>query len=226
MPSWHLEYPLCWPKITFERPESVRSYSFRQRAILPMKKPAPIAPTDSVESRIITLRGHKVILDSDLAALYGVETKTLNRAVKRNGKRFPHDFCFQLNRQEVVNLRCQIGTSSSRYGGTRYLPYAFTENGAVMAANVLNSEQAVRMSVFVVRAFIQMRELLNGSKELAAELRKLEAKLTDRLDVHEMAIVDVLRRIMRLLDPPPSPPVPEKSMGFHTTMKHPAGKSG
>lgn len=111
---------------------------------------------------------------------------------------------FQLTREEFVNLRCQIGTSSSRYGGRRFLPYSFTENGAVMAANVLNSPQAVRMSVLVVRAFIQMRALLSGSKELAAELKKLEAKLTSRLDVHEVAITEVLRRIMRLLDPLPS----------------------
>lgn len=95
-----------------------------------------------------------------------------------------------------------------------------------MAANVLNSPQAVRMSVFVVRAFVRMRELLTGSKELAVELKKLEAKLTARLDVHETAIVDVLRRIMQLLDPTPLPPVPEKSMGFHTTMKRPARKLG
>ena len=205
-----------------------------------MKKRAPIALADSLESRILTLRGQKVILDSDLAAIYGVTTKRLNEQVKRNARRFPSDFVFQLTRAELRagwsqfatgsaqpveqkphgNLRSQIATSSSSYGGLRYLPYAFTENGAVMAANVLNSERAVRMSVFVVRAFIRMRELLSGS--LAAELKKLEAKLTTRLDVHETAIVDVLRRIMQLLDPPPAPPVREKSMGFHTTMRRPA----
>jgi len=105
------------------------------------------------------------------------------------------------------------------------LPYAFTENGAVMAASVLNTPQAIRMSVFVVRAFVQMRELLSGSHELATELRKLDAKLTARLDGHETAIIDVLRRIMELLDPPPAPPVPEKSMGFHTTIKLPDNDS-
>ena len=220
LPAWHLEFPPRWPGLSAP-PDSVRAYSFRQRAAIPMKKPDPIVPADPVESRILTIRGQKVIQDTDLATIYGVETKALNRAVKRNEKRFPPDFCFQLTRQEVVNLRYQFGTSSSRYGGLRYLPYAFTENGAVMAANILNSEQAVRMSVFVVRAFIQMRELLTGSKELAAELKNLEAKLTARLDVHERAIVDVLHRIMRLLDPPPAPPIPEKSMGFHTTIKRP-----
>jgi hypothetical protein len=189
-----------------------------------MKKRAIIVPTDSVESHILTVRGQKVILDSDLAEIYGVETSALNRAVKRNSHRFPPDFIFQLTREEFANLRCQIGISSSRYGGRRFLPYAFSENGAVMAANVLNSPEAVRMSVLVVRAFIQMRVLLSGSKELAAELKKLEAKLTARLDVHESAIVDVLRRIMQLLDPPPVSPVPEKSMGFHTLMKRPAEK--
>jgi len=187
-----------------------------------MKKRAQIIPTDSVESRIFTLRGQKVILDSDLAAIYGVETKALNRAVKRNSKRFPPDFIFQLTRGEAVSLRCQIGTSNEGRGGRRFLPYAFTENGAVMAANVLNNPSAVRMSVFVVRAFVRMRELLSGSRELAAELKKLEAKLTTRLDLHETAIVDVLRRIMQLLDPPPAPPEPEKSMGFHTAMNRPA----
>ena len=170
------------------------------------------------------LRAFALRLDTDLAEIYGVETSALNRAVKRNSSRFPPDFLFQITREEFVNLRCQIGISSSRYGGRRYLPYAFTENGAIMAANVLNSEQAVRMSVFVVRAFVRMRELLSGSRELAAELKKLEAKLTTRLDVHEAAIVDVLRRIMQLLDPPPAPPVPGKEMGFHTTMKRMPGK--
>ena len=209
---------------TFAKSESPLLYRARQRAAIPMKKRAPIVPADSLESRILTVRGRKVILDTDLAEIYGVETSALNRAVKRNSSRFPPDFLFQITREEFVNLRCQIGISSSRYGGRRYLPYAFTENGAIMAANVLNSEQAVRMSVFVVRAFVRMRELLSGSRELAAELKKLEAKLTTRLDVHEAAIVDVLRRIMQLLDPPPAPPVPGKEMGFHTTMKRMPGK--
>jgi hypothetical protein len=127
-----------------------------------MKKRAPIVPTDSVDPRIVTLRGQKVILDSDLAAIYGVETKALNRAVKRNNTRFPSDFAFQLTREEFVNLRYQFGTSSSGYGGSRFLPHAFTENGAVMAASILNSPQAIRMSVFVVRAFVRMREHLTG----------------------------------------------------------------
>ena len=186
-----------------------------------MKKRAQIIPTADLESRILTIRGQKVILDADLAAIYGVTTKRLNEQVKRNAKRFPPDFLFQLTRDEAeALLRSRSQNATLKRGhNIKFLPYAFTENGAVMAANVLNSPAAVRMSVFVVRAFVRMRELLSGS--LAAELKKLEAKLTARLDVHETAIVDVLRRIMQLLDPPPAPSLPEKSLGFHTTMKRP-----
>jgi len=111
------------------------------------------------------------------------------------------------------NLRFQFGTSSL-HGGRRYLPYAFTENGSIMAANVLNSPQAVRMSVFVVRAFVQMRDLLGSTKELAKQLAALERKLTARLDKHEVAIVEVLRRVMDILDPPPLPAPPRRRIGF------------
>ena len=132
---------------------------------------------------------------------------------------------FQLNAHEAEILRSQIATSSS-HGGRRFLPYAFTENGAIMAANVLNSPNAVRMSVFVVRAFVKMREMLGGTKELARQLAELERKLTDRLDVHESAIVDVLRRVMEILDPPPPPPEPPKrQIGFHTASDKPENKT-
>jgi hypothetical protein len=163
---------------------------------------------------IRTIRGKKVILDADLALIYGVPTKILNKAVKRNLERFPDDFILKLTIEELENLRFQFGTSSL-HGGRRYLPYAFTENGAIMAANVLNSPEAVRMSVFVVRAFVQMRDLLGGTKELARQLADLEKKLTARLDVHETVVVDVLRRVMEILDPPPLPPEPPKRrIGF------------
>jgi len=191
-----------------------------------MKKRAQTIPADIVTSRIRTIRGQKIILDSDLAEIYGTETKMLNRALKRNSDRFPADFIFRLTIEETESLRCQIGTSKRGRGGRRFLPYAFTENGAIMVANILNSPQAVRMSVFVVRAFVQMRELLSGSRELAVELKKIEATLTARLDGHEVAIIDVLRRIMELLDPPPAAPLPEKSMGFHTTIKIPGKTEG
>jgi hypothetical protein len=170
---------------------------------------------DDIGSLIRTVRGKKVLLDADLAKIYGVETGALNRAVIRNRKRFPVDFMFRLTREEFANLRCQFGISSL-HGGRRFLPYAFTENGAIMAANVLNSPAAVRMSVFVVRAFVQMRDLLGGTKELARQLADLEKKLTARLDVHESVIVNVLRRVMEILDPPPLPPEPpRRRIGFH-----------
>lgn len=199
--------------------------------------PASAPPTDDLRSRILTIRGQRVILDADLAALYGVSTKRLNEQVKRNRRRFPDDFSFQLSAREVGDLRVhgrigdaeiargqslpsnrsQIATGSARHRDPRSRPYAFTENGAVMAANVLHSPQAVRMSVFVVRAFVEMRDLLSSrSRELAAELRALEARLTARLDGQELLVVDVLRRIMDLVNPPPAPAPPAKELGFHT----------
>jgi hypothetical protein len=178
-----------------------------------MKTNKPIV-TDvaDISSLIRTIRGQKVILDSDLARVFGVPTFRFNEAVKRNRQRFPDDFLFQLTREEHSILISQIAVSSL-HGGRRKLPYAFTENGAIMAANVLNGPEAVRMSVFVVRAFVKMRELLGGTKELAKQLAALEKKLTARLDGHEVAIIEVLQRVMQILDPPPPPPEPEKPKG-------------
>jgi hypothetical protein len=191
-----------------------------------MKPEAAIVQTDNIESLIRTIRGQKVILDADLARLCVVETRAFNRAVKRNADRFPPDFMFQLTRNEFDNLKYQFGTSSSGHGGRRKLPWAFTQNGAVMSANVLNSPQAVRMSVFVVRAFVKMREMLAGTRELAKQLKALEAKPTARLDVHESAIVEVLQRIMDILNPPPPPPEPPKrQIGFNGRPAEPGGKS-
>ncbi len=169
---------------------------------------------ESIASLIRTIRGQKVILDSDLARIFGVPTFRFNEAVKRNRERFPDDFLFQLTREEYSNLISQIAISSS-HGGRRKIPYAFTENGAVMAANILNSPEAVRMSIFVVRAFLEMRHLLGGTKELARELAELEKKLTARLDGHEAAIVEVLRRMMDVLNPPPLCDPPGRQIGFH-----------
>ena len=177
-----------------------------------MKNKSDLAKLEHITHRIFIIRSQRVILDSDLARIYGVPVKRLNEAVKRNRSRFPEDFMYQLTRLEARNLRSQFATSS--WGGRRHLPYVFTEHGAIMAANILNSRRAVKMSVFVVRAFLRMRALLSENRVLAKELKKLEKKLTQRLDVHELAIVDVLRRIMRLLDPP-EVPVPEKPpIGF------------
>ena len=181
-----------------------------------MSKEQPLQ-IDQISLVIRTVRGERVILDADLARIYGVPTRRLNEQVRRNSKRFPADFLFQLSAEEVENLKSQIATSSS-HGGRRKLPYAFTENGAIMAANVLNSPQAVRMSVFVVRAFVQMRELLGSTKDLAKQLAALEKKLTARLDGHEAAIVEILWRMMDILDPPPVPEPPRREIGFHTAL--------
>jgi ORF6N domain len=175
------------------------------------------ARVDKISSRIRTIRGKKVILDFDLAEIYDVPTKALNQAVKRNLTRFPDDFIFQLTKEEAeMELRSRSQFVTLKRGmNIKYRPYAFTENGAIMAANVLNSPEAVRMSVFVVRAFVQMRDLLGGTKELAKQLADLEKKLTDRLDGHEVAIIEVLRRVMDILDPPPPPPEPpRRRIGF------------
>jgi ORF6N domain len=170
------------------------------------------ARVDKIGSLIRTIRGEKIILDDDLAGLYGVEIRVLNQAVKRNVIRFPGDFMFQLTAAESeALLRSRSQSVILKRGmNIKYRPHAFTENGAIMAANILNSPEAVRMSVFVVRAFVKMRELLGGTKELAKQLAEPEKKLTARLDGHEVAIVDVLRRIMEILDPPPPPPEPPR----------------
>jgi phage regulator Rha-like protein len=166
---------------------------------------------------IRTIRGVRVMLDRDLAKIYGVPTKVFNQAVKRNRQRFPEDFMFRLTQKEAEALqasRSQIVTLK-RGQNIKYLPYAFTEYGALMAANILNSPRAVQMSIFVVRAFARMREALRGTPELARKLAALEKKLTARLDVHEAAIVQVLREVMQILNPPPEPEPPRRSIGFH-----------
>lgn len=172
-----------------------------------------------VEPLIRLLRNQKVILDSDLAKIYGVSTKVLNQAVKRNADRFPADFVIQLTRNEWEGLRSQIVTSNPTRGGRRYTPYAFTEHGAVMAANVLNSHLAITMSVYVVRAFIKLREVLVGYKELREKLEEIERKLTGRQEVHEKAILQLFKQIKRITDSP-SPLKAGRQIGFRTnTMK-------
>ena len=187
--------------------------------------------TDQLGRLIYEIRGERVMLDSDLASIYGVETKALNRAVKRNRDRFPKDFVFQVSEDEWKNLRYQIGTLTSgqenqslRYQiGTlktgrgrhrKYLPWVFTEHGAIMAANVLNSRRAVQMAVFVVRAFLKMRALLGDKRDLAQKLASLEKELKKRLDVHEAVIVTILQRVMDIIDPPIAPEPPKPRIGF------------
>jgi len=170
---------------------------------------------DDLGRLIYEIRGQRVMLDSDLALIYGIETKALNRAVKRNRDRFPKDFVFQLTRQESELLRRQFGTLKSGRGQHRkYLPYVFTEHGAIMAANVLNSARAVQMSVFVVRAFLKMRALLGDKRDLAQKLASLEKELKKRLDVHEAVIVTILQRVMDIIDPPAFPQPPKPRIGF------------
>ena len=149
-----------------------------------------------IAERILLVRGTKVILDSDLAALYGTTTKRLNEQVRRNAGRFPPDFMFPLSNQDLAHLRSQFATSS--WGGRRYAPNVFTEHGALMAASVLNSPRAVEVSIFVVRAFVQQRELLSAHKELTRKLEALERKFT----THDEAIAGIVRTIRQMMAAP------------------------
>jgi hypothetical protein len=173
-----------------------------------------LTPTLAVESRVLILRHQRVILDVDLAQLYAVPVKRLNEQVRRNQERFPADFMFQLNSKEHEALRSQIATSKKGRGGRRYTPFAFTEHGAIMAATVLNSERAVAMSVFVVRAFVRLREMLATNRRLAGKIDELE----NRLDTHDSTIQDLIEAIKELMTPEDPP---RKRIGFQL----PAGRS-
>ena len=164
-----------------------------------------------VDSLIRTIRGQKVLLDADLASLYGVPTKRLNEQVKRNAERFPEDFVFQLTNAETAALRSQFATS--KRGGRRTLPHAFTEHGALMAANVLNSPEAVKMSVHVVRAFIKQRELLAAQAATLKKLAQMDAKLLK----HDEILRVIWQELQPLLNPPPEPT--KKELGFHVREK-------
>jgi len=205
------------------------------------KKPKSLIAIEQIDEMIHTIRGVRVMLDGDLAKIYGVATFRFNQAIKRNRDRFPPDFMFQLTREEFDSLKSQFvmskARSSSQFamssgkppalrsqfamsktgrGGRRTLPYAFTEHGALQAANVLRSKRAVEMSVFVIRAFVKMREVLRGTPGLARKLAALEKKLTDRLNIHEAAIVEVLQEVMQILNPTPEPEPPQRRIGFHS----------
>lgn len=153
-----------------------------------------------VEAKIVLIRGNRVILDADLAELYSVEVKRLNEQVKRNARRFPDDFVMQLTAEETADLRSQNVISKSGRGGSRYLPYAFTEHGAIMAASVLNSERAVEMSIFVVRAFVRMREALAANQEVMSKLAEFE----QRVEGHDANIQELIEAIRELMVPPPA----------------------
>jgi hypothetical protein len=171
-----------------------------------MPKTTSLVPTEAIEKVILVIRGQKVMLDSDLAEIYGVETRRLNEQVRRNIARFPSDFMFQLTAQEMKNLKSHFATSSSNWGGRRKLPFAFTEHGAIMAASVLNTPRAVEMSVFVVRAFVRLRMLLATHKELAAKLAELETKLTVHDDQIRL-IIEAIKQLMTSPEPPKKRPI-------------------
>ena len=191
----------------------------------PSSSPSSLLPLELVTHRIVVLRGQRVIVDSELAALYGVETKRFNEAVKRNAEKFPADFMFQLTAEEFANLRSQIATSSldgsdAGHGGRRYLPRVFTEHGALMAATVLSSPRAVEVSIYVVRAFVQLRDMANTHQGLAKRLDALEEK-TEALamshDTFSRNTRNQLRQIfeaLRELATPPDPP--QRPIGFVT----------
>jgi hypothetical protein len=164
-----------------------------------------LAPTERIAQSIIVLRGQRVLLDSDLAALYEVETRRLNEQVRRNRDRFPADFIFEVTDEEFEILMSQIATSS--WGGRRKRPFAFTEHGAIMAATVLNSPRAVAMTIHIVRAFLQLRHLLASNQQLADKFAQLERKVS----THDQTIVGILKAIRELMQPP----VPKKRpIGF------------
>jgi hypothetical protein len=151
-----------------------------------------LVPPERIERSILLIRGHKVILDADLAALYGVETKQLIRAVKRNLPRFPDDFMFQLNEEEFENLRFHFGTSS-QWGGRRYAPYAFTEQGVAMLSSVLHSRRAIQVNIEIMRAFVRLRRILASHADLARKLDSLEKKY----DTQFRVVFDAIRELMK-----------------------------
>jgi len=171
-----------------------------------------------VDSKILILRGQRVILDADLAELYGVRVRHLNQQVKRNARRFPLAFRFQLSAHEFKILRSQNVISSSSHGGTRYHPYVFTEHGAIMAATVLNSERAIEMSVFVVLAFVRMRRAIAANRHVLAKLAEVER----RLESHDADIQDLMDAIRELINPPDPP---RRRIGFEAPSDSPKARS-
>ena len=162
-----------------------------------------------IEQKIFVIRGYKVMMDKDLAKLYGVRTKALIQAVKRNKKRFPKDFMLTLTKKEAAILRSQIVTSS--WGGRRYLPYAFTEQGVAMLSSVLKSERAIQVNITIIRAFVKLRELLSTHVKLAHKLNELERKIEE----HDTEIKTIFEAIRQLMAPPPEEPIKPR-IGFHS----------
>lgn len=172
---------------------------------MPKNTRTALVPVEHIARSILVLRGQKVLLDSELAELYGVPTKALNQAVKRNIERFPEDFMFRLTRAEAEAInRSQFVTGSQKHRDPRFTPFAFTEHGAIMAATILNSPRAVEMSIYVVRAFVKLRELLASNKELAKRLKELEARIVKQFGTYDQAIVGILNTLRELMNTPES----------------------
>jgi len=171
----------------------------RQRKRKTRETSLAVIPPERIERRILLLRGHKVMLDQDLAELYGVETRALVQAVKRNRSRFPADFQFQLTPEEARALRSQTVTSNAGRGGRRYPPYAFTEQGVAMLSSVLRSERAILVNVAIMRTFVRLRRLLASNDELRRKLAELEEKYDAQFSV----VFDAIRELM---EPQPAPP--------------------
>ncbi len=168
-----------------------------------------------IEQRIYLIRGHKVMIDQDLAELYEVETKVLNQAVKRNLARFPEDFMFQLDKAEFDSLRSQFVTSNKSKGGRRYLPYVFTEQGIAMLSSVLNSEKAIQVNIAIMRTFVQMRKLLVTNEELARRIDELEKNTNTRLKKHDDQIRAIFEAIKKLIKATiPKTTEPARQIGF------------
>src|ERR1700736_180101 len=180
---------------------------------LAMNESSPQSQLGTVESAIYLIRGQRVMLDSDLAAVYGTSTMRLNEQFRRNRQRFTKDFAFRLTAAEFRRLISQIAISKKGRGGRRKLPWVFTEHGAIMLASVLNSPIAVKASVRVVRAFVRLREMISANAQLAGKLAELER----RLDSHDSASVDLFAALKRLLEP--SEPIKQRKIGFHVGEK-------
>ena len=179
-----------------------------------MNKQTALIPAEQIEQAILLVRGQKVMLDRDLAGLYGVTTGNLNKAVKRNLDRFPADFMFQLTSEEYESLRFQFGILK-RGQHAKYLPYAFTQEGVAMLSSVLRSNRAVQVNVAIMRAFVHLRETLSLHKELAVKLVALERKI----EGHDTHIRTLFGAIRQLMTPPEPPPKPERKIGFHVREK-------
>ncbi len=180
-----------------------------------MKKPQTPVPVGRVSKSIRCMRGQRVLLDSDLALLYGVTTARLNQQVQRNLERFPPDFMFQISPKEHAVLMLQNATSKPGRGGRRKHPFVYTEHGAIQAANVLRSAKAIEMGIYVVRAFVELRELLASNKELSQRLDELEARVGRKLATHDQAITEIIKTIRQLMNPPVLPSAPKsRPIGF------------